>query len=46
VMAQVSGMPDYPFVVIAHPISNNSDTVLRAKATEATRRCVEILLSR
>jgi hypothetical protein len=46
VMAQVSGMPDYPFVVIPHPISNNSEAILRAKAEEATRRCVEILLSR
>ena len=44
VMAQVSGMPDYPFAVIAHPISNNSDTVLREKAAAAVRQCVAILL--
>lgn len=45
-MAKVSGMPDYPFVVIPHPISNNTETVLRAKAEEAVRQCVKILLVR
>jgi hypothetical protein len=46
VMAQVSGIPEYPFAVIPHPISNNNDAVLRAKAEDATRQCVEILLKR
>lgn len=41
-MAQVSGMPDYPFVVIPHPISNNSEAVLRAKAEDAVRQCLAI----
>jgi hypothetical protein len=45
-MAKVSGMPDYPFVVIAHPISNNTEAVLRTKAEEAVRQCVKILLVR
>lgn len=45
-MARVSGMPDYPFVVIPHPISNNSEAVLRAKAEDAVRQCLEILLAR
>lgn len=45
-MAQVSGMPDYPFVVIPHPISNNSETVLREKAEDVVRQCLEILLAR
>jgi len=44
VMAQVSGMPEYPFAVIAHPISNNGDAVLREKAESAVRQCVSILL--
>ena len=44
VMAQVSGMPDYPFAVIPHPISNNSDAVLREKAAAAVRQCVSFLL--
>ena len=43
VMAQVSGRPGFPFAVIAHPISNNDDAVLRAKAVEAVRQCVAIL---
>jgi hypothetical protein len=44
VMAQVSGMPDYPFAVIQHPIANNTDAVLREKAEEAVRQCVGYLL--
>ncbi|MBI3304140.1 MAG: hypothetical protein HYZ72_18915 [Deltaproteobacteria bacterium] len=46
VMAQVSGMPGYPFVVIPHPISNNSDAVLRTKAEDTVRQCVAILEGR
>jgi len=46
VMAQVSGMPAFPFAVIDHPISNNSDAVLREKAEAAVQQCVVILLGR
>jgi hypothetical protein len=46
VMAQVSGFPQYRFAVIPHPIANNSDDVLRAKAEAAVQQCVEILLNR
>jgi len=45
-MAQVSGMPNYPFVVIPHPISSNTEAVLRAKAEDAVRQCLAILFSR
>jgi hypothetical protein len=45
-MAQVSGMPEYPFAVIAHPISNNSDAVLREKAEAAVQQCVAFLVRR
>jgi len=45
-MAKVSGMPDYLFAVIPHPISNNTEAVLRAKAEEAVRQAVKILLAR
>jgi len=45
-MAESCGMPDYPFAVIAHPISNNSDAVLRAKAEEAVRQCLALLIER
>ncbi len=43
VMAQVSGRPGFPFVVIPHPISNNDDAVLRTKAAEAVQQCAAIL---
>ena len=42
-MAEVCGLPDYRFAVIAHPISSNDDAELRAKAGEAVRQCVELL---
>ncbi len=42
-MAGLSGMPDYPFVVIAHPISDNGDDELRVKAADAVRQCVALL---
>ena len=44
VMAQVSGRPGFPFAVIAHPISNNDDTVLHTEAAAAVRQCVAILV--
>jgi len=31
-MAKVLGMPDYPFVIIEHPISNAGDAGLEARA--------------
>jgi hypothetical protein len=43
-MAQASGMPGFPFAVIAHPISNSDDALLRAKAAEAVQQCVAILV--
>ena len=42
-MAQMSAMPGYPFAVIPHPISNNDDAELRAKAASAAQQCVAIL---
>ena len=46
VMAQVSGMPDYPFVIIPHPIAHNTPEVVRAKAEDAVRQMLPILLER
>jgi hypothetical protein len=46
VIAQVSGMPVHPFAVIPHPISHNSDVVLREKAADAVQQCARILLAR
>jgi hypothetical protein len=45
-MAQVSGMPGFPFAVIPHPISNNNDAMLRTKAAAAVQQCVVILTQR
>jgi hypothetical protein len=42
-VAELNGLPEYPFVVIAHPIANNDDDELRAKAEEAVRRLVPLL---
>ena len=45
-MARATGMPTFSFAVIPHPISNNDDAVLRAKAKEAIAQCVKILVER
>ncbi len=45
-MAEACGLPGYPFATIPHPIANNDDAALRAKAADAVRQCVEILLRR
>jgi hypothetical protein len=45
-MAEVCGIPDYPFAVVPHPIANNTDEQLRAKAEEAVRQSVTILTRR
>ena len=42
-VAELNGLPEYPFVVIAHPIANNTDDELRAKAEEAVWRLVPLL---
>ncbi len=43
VMADLNGLPGYPFAVIGHPIANNSDEVLRQKAQVAVERIVTLL---
>ena len=43
VMADLNGLPGYPFAVIGHPIANNSDEVLRQKAQAAVERIVPLL---
>lgn len=46
VMAELNGLPGYPFAVIGHPIANNSDEVLRSKAEVAVARIVPLLTER
>lgn len=45
-IAELNGLPDYPFAVIAHPIANNGDAELRTKAEEAVEQCIAILTRR
>ena len=40
------GLRDYPFAVIAHPVANNDDTVLREKARVAIDEIVPLLTAR
>ena len=42
-MAAAQGLPDYPFVVIAHPIAGNPDEELGAKAERALASIVALL---
>lgn len=45
-VAEVNGFPDYAFVVIGHPVANDSDAALRAKAEQAVARIVPLLTAR
>jgi hypothetical protein len=44
VMADFLGLADYPVVVIDHPLSNNSDDEIRAKAELTARQAVALWL--
>lgn len=46
VLAQVNGVPDYPFAVIAHPIANDDGDALRRKAETVLEQVVRILTQR
>lgn len=43
-MAQFLGLPDYPVVRIAHPISNNTEAELLRKAEEVVEQLQTLLL--
>jgi hypothetical protein len=45
-VAAAQGLPDYPFVVIPHPIADNADATLRAKAELAVQAMVPLLTGR
>jgi hypothetical protein len=45
-VAEVNGLPAYPYVVIEHPIANNSDAQLHAKAEAVIGRIVALLTER
>jgi hypothetical protein len=45
-MATIEGLPDYPFVVIEHPIAGNPNDELRGKAEAALASIVSLLTTR
>ena len=45
-MADLNGVPDYPFAVIAHPIADNDEEALRAKAEQVLAQVVRLLTTR
>ena len=44
--AELNGLPDYPFVVIGHPIANDGDEELRRKAEAVVTRIAALLTER
>ena len=45
-VAELNGVPGYPFVVIGHPIANDTDADLRAKAEAVVARLRPLLTER
>ena len=45
-MGEANGLKGYPFAVIAHPVANNDDAALRAKAQAAIPDIVNLLTAR
>ncbi|MBI4337792.1 MAG: hypothetical protein HY683_08215 [Chloroflexi bacterium] len=45
-MARVCGIPDYPFVVVPHPIGSLTQEELLERARQALPRVLEILLGK
>ncbi len=43
-MAELNGIPGYPFAVIAHPIADNGDDALRAKAEQVLAQLIPLLM--
>ena len=45
-IASIEGLPDYPFVVIDHPIAGNPTEELHAKAERALDAIVSLMTKR
>ena len=45
-VGELNGLPGYPFAVIAHPLANNDDAALKAKAEIAVKAIVPLLMNR
>lgn len=46
VVAELNGLPGYPFAVVGHPLANDNDAGLRIKAEIAVKRIVSLLTER
>lgn len=46
VVGELNGLPGYPFAVIGHPVANDDDDALRAKAETAVRDIASLLTAR
>jgi hypothetical protein len=45
-VGELNGLPGYPFAVIQHPVANNDDAALKAKAVIAVKAIVPLLMDR
>ena len=45
-MSKIGGIPDYPFVVLPHPLGNLAPEDLRQQAVRAAPEVLQILLAR
>ena len=45
-MSELGGIPEYPFVVLPHPLGSLSPDLLRARAMQAAPEVVQILLAK
>jgi hypothetical protein len=45
-VAALNGLPEYPFVVIDHPIANDGDDALRSKADGVIAQIAALLMQR
>ena len=45
-MAKLGGIPDYPYVVVPHPLGSLSTEALRQRAIQAAPEVLQILLAR
>ena len=43
-IARTIGLPDYPFLMVDHPIGSCSEPEIRARAEDAYRQALPILL--
>lgn len=45
-MSNIGGIPDYPFVVLPHPLGSLDAEQLRQRAMQAAPEALQILLAR